>query len=308
MNLSKLKVFAHVANHGSLTKAAITLDTTQSTISRQINALEREYGARLFHRTGRGVILTPFGERILPRVRTLLSNADQLMQDVQSTGDVPVGDVQLGILPSVVHPLVSSLFRDLRKYYPGIRLHVHEGSGGQIEEWLSSGRIDVGILFRYGKAHAMSSPLLARSDAYLVGATNDPVTQSPTVQFARLQGLPLVLASPPNRLRALLDQISRRKHFTLSVLLETDSLAIQKNVVAEAQAYTILALNAVYREVQSGRLQASRIVNPTIDRVIILRTTTSHPLTQASREVARLITKLAGPSTGQRDSGGRAQD
>lgn len=54
---------------------------------------------------------------------------------------------------------------------------------------------------------------------------------------------------------AVLDQLSRRKGITLSVLLEADSLAIQKEIVASGDAYGVLALPAVSHEVQNGQLQ-----------------------------------------------------
>ena len=57
-DLFRLKRFLVVAEMGSLTKAAVVLDTTQSALSLQMAALERECGQRLFDRTGRGVALT----------------------------------------------------------------------------------------------------------------------------------------------------------------------------------------------------------------------------------------------------------
>lgn len=298
MELAKLKLFANVAELGSLTKAAIMLDSTQSSISRQLSALERECGARLFHRTGRGVSLTQFGDRLLPRVRALLLQIDQLAQDIHSTAGVPVGEVRLGMLPSMTHPLVSLLFRAARKKYPGIRLRIYEGLGGQLEEWLTTGRIDVAILFRYGKGTPVDAELLARVDAYLVGPANDPITRSPTVRFAQLDRLPLVLTGPPSRMRLILDQISRRKRIQLSVLLEADSLAIQKDIVAAGDAYAVLALPAVYREVQMGHLQAAKIVNPRIERAITLSASPHHPQTLAARTVIQLIQNLVEEFTG----------
>ena len=48
------------------------LDSNQSLLSRQLNALERECGARLFNRTGRGVELSDVGQRIFPQVKALV--------------------------------------------------------------------------------------------------------------------------------------------------------------------------------------------------------------------------------------------
>jgi DNA-binding transcriptional LysR family regulator len=86
---------------GSLTRAALFLDINQSLLSRQLNALERECGARLFNRTGRGVELSDMGERIFPQVRALLADAERLEAEIRGEAREPAGRVTLGSLPSI---------------------------------------------------------------------------------------------------------------------------------------------------------------------------------------------------------------
>ena len=83
LDLSRLLLFAKVAELGSLTRAAVAMDTLQSAVSRRIAALERDCGGRLFHRTGRGVTLTDLGRRVLPAVTTLLADAERLTLEMR---------------------------------------------------------------------------------------------------------------------------------------------------------------------------------------------------------------------------------
>src|SRR6185503_14952245 len=108
---SKWTLFLKVAELGSLTHAAAVLDVPQSAISRQIGALERECGSRLFRRTGRGVVLTDFGQQIFPRVKAIVAQADQLSDDIHTSGGQPLGDVRVGLLPSTVTLLAGTLYR-----------------------------------------------------------------------------------------------------------------------------------------------------------------------------------------------------
>ena len=71
-SLQKWRAFLAIGELGSLTRAALFLNSNQSLLSRQLNALERECGTRLFVRTGRGVELSDVGQRIFPQVRALL--------------------------------------------------------------------------------------------------------------------------------------------------------------------------------------------------------------------------------------------
>ena len=68
----KWQLFVKVADAGSVSGAALALDMQQSVVSRHITRLEQESGTRLFRRTGRGVVLTEFGQQVYPRVMALI--------------------------------------------------------------------------------------------------------------------------------------------------------------------------------------------------------------------------------------------
>jgi LysR family transcriptional regulator, nitrogen assimilation regulatory protein len=292
MDLDRLKLFAQAAELGSLSKVASLTGAAQSAISRKITALEQECGGRLFSRTGRGVALTEFGERIFPRVKSLLEDADKLLSEMKTSAGIAMGTVHIGLMPSLAHPATSLLLRQVRERFPGIHLHIVEGSGGQLDEWLMSGRIDIAVLFRYSKAVPQGEQTLAVVDTFLVGHPGDTLTRKPTINFLDLDGIPLVLPSIPNGLRVALARLAIQERVNLSVVMEADSLPIQKNVSATGDAYAVLGSHAVGPEVQAGTLQASCIVNPRIKRTIVLSTTTAHPLTLAGREVATLTRRI----------------
>ena len=71
-DLHRWRAFVAISELGSLTRAALFLDTNQSLLSRQLNKLERDCGARLFNRTGRGVELSEAGQAMIEPVRALL--------------------------------------------------------------------------------------------------------------------------------------------------------------------------------------------------------------------------------------------
>ncbi len=292
MDLEALRVFVQVAELGSLTKAAVLLDTVQPAVSRTIAGLERDCAGRLFHRTGRGLLLTEFGSQILPRVKALLLESSQLEDEMKSGGGLAIGEVRLGILPSLSDPGIYSLYRKTRNLFPHVRLHVLEGSTGQIDEWLTNGRIDIAIRFRYSEAVSPNEVVLGSVGTYLVSAPGDARTQNATTEFSALDGLRLCLPGFPNPLRVTLDQLAKQHQISLVVAMEADSLPIQKKMAAIGEAYAVLGTHAVRTEVAAGDLQVSRLVNPSVDRKIELATTTQRPLSLACREVAGLARRI----------------
>jgi len=291
-DLHKWRAFVAIGELGSLTRAALFLDSNQSLLSRQLNALERECGARLFNRTGRGVELSEVGQRLFPQVKALLSCAEQLENEIRGEAREPTGRVTLGLLPSIALPLVGRLFTEIRRRYPAVSLKVLEGSSGQVEEWLADARVDIAVLYRYGPSLPEMEQSLAVVDSYLIGAAGDKPTAAAEVGFSALHELPFILPSVPNGLRTALDAIARQQRITLAPVIEADSLPLQKSLAATERLYTVLPLHAVWNEVADGRLQAAKIVDPPFQRTVAMATSKSKGPARAVTAVASQIVEI----------------
>ncbi len=291
-DLTKWRAFLAIAELGSLTRAALFLNSNQSLLSRHLNALERECNARLFNRTGRGVALSDVGQRIFPHVKALLADAEQLEMEIRGEAREPAGRVTIGSLPSITNPIVGRLFKQLRERHPGIQLKILEGSSGQVEEWLSDSRVDIAILYRYGKSAPELEQALATVDSYLIGCAGDRLTAQPEVQFNKLHELPFILPGAPNGLRTALDAIARQERITLVPAIEADSLPLMRTAVAEARLYTVLPIHAVWNEVKEGRLQAAKIVSPEFQRIVSMTMARSKGPAKAVSVVATQIVSI----------------
>lgn len=291
-DLHKWRAFVAIGELGSLTRAALFLDSNQSLLSRQLNALERECGTRLFNRTGRGVELSEIGLSLFPEVQELLSTAEQLENHIRSNAREPSGRVTLGLLPSIGLPLVGRLFSEIRRCHPAVKLKVLEGSSGQVEEWLADARVDIAVLYRYGSTLPEFEQSLAIVDSYLIGATGDKLSSASEVVFQTLDGLPFVLPSVPNGLRTALDSMAREQRIRLEPVIEADSLPLQKSLVSTERLYTVLPLHAVWSEVADGHLQASRIIDPPFQRTISIASAKAKGPTRAVSAVTSQIVEF----------------
>ena len=225
-------------------------------------------------------------------VKALLSDAEQLELEIRGEAREPAGRVTIGSLPSITNPIVGRLFKRLQENHPGIQLKVLEGSSGQVEEWLSDARIDIAILYRYGQTPHEQEHALGTVDSYLIGPPGDRLTDAPEVAFASLHELPFILPSAPNGLRTSLDAMARQEHITLTPALEADSLPLMRSAVAEARLYTVLPIHAVWTEVKEGKLQAAKIVSPTLQRVVSMAMARTKGPTRAVSAVAAEMTAI----------------
>lgn len=300
-DLQRWRAFLVAAELGSLTRAAIRLNTNQSMLSRMINALERDCNSRLFNRTGRGVELSEAGTRLLPHVKSLLEDAERLEQVVHAGARAPMGQVTIGLLPSLAPSIIPALFARVRQTLPQVHLRILEGSSGQIDEWLTDARLDIAILYRYAPSPLETEHPLAVVDSYLVGASGDAVTSTPELDFHALDGLPFILPGMPNGLRNSLDAMARAEKITVSPVIEADSLPLMKSIVAAERLYTVLPLHAVRHEIGEGWLQASRIVNPRLQRKIMMATAKTKAPGRAVTEIEALIVDIVSSMTGDSD-------
>ncbi|MFS2140500.1 LysR family transcriptional regulator [Duganella sp. Dugasp56] len=284
-------LFATVAQLGSLTRAADALNAPQSVISRQIAQLETQCGGKLFRRTGRGVVLTEFGQIVHARILPLIADSDRLADEILTTNGIPIGEVHVGLLPSSVPAFAGRLFRAAREQFPRIRLHLAEGSSAQLEEWLDAGRLDLALLLREGPVAAAGATCLRSMALDLIGPAGDPLLADDRIAFAELAGMPLILPAEPHVLRKRLDALARERGLRLTVAMEADTIALQRELAIAGAGYAIVASMA---ETVSGddRLCAARIVQPELERSIVLGTTQHRPHTLATRAVSQLIASL----------------
>lgn len=290
MHINDFRLFLDVAEMGSFSKVAAHRQTVQSHISRQISQLERACGGALFRRTGRGVVLTEFGQYVEQRVRQWIQQSDELFGDIKQLAKIPIGEVKLGILPSAAHPLMTQVFKRLKESYPQVRLNIREGQGSELDALLDLGSVDLAILFRYEKPRNTDEVLLATAGTYLITNPQSALGWQDTVDFKQLADLPLVLPRKGSHWRSILDETARSKGFQFRVEVEADSLTVQKEVVAtHPHVFALLGPFSVNEELGSGRLRAVKVVNPDLKRYVTLARTKQGYNTQASKIVAELI-------------------
>lgn len=284
------RVFLRVADAGSLNKAALILDMPHSMVSRAISQLERQCGERLFVRTGRGVVPTDFGTYLLPRVMRLAAEADSLVEDIRAIQGQPMGDVLVGLLPSAVARHAGPLAAAVRERMPAVRLRLIEGASAQLEEQLREGRLDMAVVLREQAADVGDTWLMARVLLHLIGPRGHAALAGGPVPLASLAGLPLVLPARPHLLRARLDRLAAERGLQFQIAVEADSVQLQYEVAAAGAG---LAIASVAGGLSDPRLASVRIVEPELERFVVLAQSPRRPHTRATREVLQLISGMA---------------
>lgn len=288
MDLRRIEYLIQVAEFGSFSKAATVVGIAQPALGRQVQKLEEDCGVRLLYRHGRGVSLTPEGERLLERVRPLMRQLEAVATDLQDERASPSGLVTIGMTPTICNMLGLHLITAVQKAYPRLRVNVISGYSGYIHEWLMDARLDLAILHDTRRSQQVTVEHLADAALSLVsapGVLSPAAAKQHSLALRHLEGLPLVLPTQNHGLRRTLELAASRAAISLNVQYEVDTLALMKEIVLAGYAHTVLALPAVQKEILAGQLIARRISEPNVETRLVLAKAANRPLTRAVRVI-----------------------
>lgn len=147
MKLQQLRYIWEVARHDlNVSATAESLYTSQPGISKHIRTLEDELGVQIFLRSGKHLKeITPAGKAILAVAGAILEQADGIRQIAQEFRDPRRGSLSLATTHTQARYVLPPLIREFIRDYPGVALHMHQGTPLQISELASKGTADFAI-------------------------------------------------------------------------------------------------------------------------------------------------------------------
>ena len=146
MTLLSYQVLKTVADQGSFRKAAELLGLTPSAVSHAVSSMEKELGFFVFNRGKNGVMLTNYGERLLPFVNAVLNSDESLQQAVAEFNGLKQGRIKIGCFSSVCTNWMPELIHAFAKSYPAIEMEIFQGTYDDVSYWIKNGVVDVGFL------------------------------------------------------------------------------------------------------------------------------------------------------------------
>ncbi|MFZ1423119.1 MAG: LysR substrate-binding domain-containing protein [Saprospiraceae bacterium] len=146
MNFQQLEYIIAVDTHRHFLRAAQNCFVTQATLSMMIQKLEEELGVKLFDRSKKPVKPTEVGIKIIAQARRILGEVAKVFELVQEEKGELIGDLKIGIIPTLAPYLLPLFLKDFIAAYPQVKLIINEHITTQIVQRLKDGQLDVGIL------------------------------------------------------------------------------------------------------------------------------------------------------------------
>jgi DNA-binding transcriptional LysR family regulator len=238
-DVQRLRAFALVADLGSVSAAADVLGYTQSAVSQQLAALEREVGTTLVDRSQRPLRATRAGESLRPhveRVLAALGGTEAALVDLRTD----TRRVRLAAFASALSSFVPAAVRDLRRAQPQLVIQVFQLETREAVELLRGGNADLAVVHHMPgvavpeTAGLERRPLLV-DDLYIVLPERHRLARRDTVSITDLEAEPLVLPrreTPAGRFRAVIEHLCAQAGFAPRVAYDLDDLPAAQAFVA----------------------------------------------------------------------------
>ncbi len=175
MNLNDLRIFRCVAQYGSMTKAAHTLNYVQSNVSARIQHLEKNLQIQLFYRNRSGITLSPAGKTLLDyanKINVLLEEAEKNVKpDV-----IPNGPLSIGAIESTAFARLPSILSDYHTQYPSVNISLFSDSTEALVSLLLKREIDAAFVAGpVNHPDVVQQPLFTEELVFVAGPLHQPI-------------------------------------------------------------------------------------------------------------------------------------
>ena len=292
MELRHLRYFLAIAEFSNYRAAAEKLLVSQPTLSQQMKDLEKELGAKLFERTGRGVRLTQAGKLFVEYAHRSLNILEEGQAAILEFDTVLRGNLRLGVLQTVGTYLIPEVVVQYTNQFPNIDLKVFELSAREIEKGLIEGGLDIGISFEpRGRNEILTEPLFDEKLMLFVSKEH-PLSRRKTVRCAEISKHRLCLLSQQYNTRQMIDAAFAEAGVQLDIAVELNTVASCAAVALAGGPATILPEIAVRNRQPGACIQVER---PAIKRTIcLLNRKTQSPIRAQTKFAETVVAAVKG--------------
>ncbi|MQS36926.1 LysR substrate-binding domain-containing protein [Streptomyces katsurahamanus] len=271
-SLSQLRAFVAVAEYLHFRDAAAAIGMSQPALSGAVSALEDVLGVQLLERTTRKVLLSPAGERLAARARTVLDAVGALMEEADAARAPFTGVLRLGVIPTVAPYLLPAVLRLVHRAYPDLDLQVHEEQTSSLVDGLTAGRLDLLLLAVPLGVPGVTELPLFDEDFVLVTPEDHWLGGRQDIPREALRELPLLLLDEGHCLRDQALDICREagRGDDTPVTTTAAGLSTLVQLVAGGLGVTLLPRTAVEVETGRGGLGTGYFADPAPARRIAL--------------------------------------
>jgi DNA-binding transcriptional LysR family regulator len=206
MTLEQLRIFVAVAERQHITRAAETLNLTQSAVSAAIAALEGRHHAKLFNRIGRGIELTEIGKVFLIEAKAILSRVQTAELALAELNDLRRGTLSVQASQTIASYWLPRHLVVFRRAYPAIDIRLSIGNTAQVAAAIQLGTAELGFVEGEVLSPLLVSRPIARDQMIIVVGSDHPWADRKALEVAEIAKAEWVLREAGSGTRSIFEQ------------------------------------------------------------------------------------------------------
>ncbi len=238
-----MRVLREVALQGSFSAAAETLSFTQSAVSQQIAALERETGTVLVQRNARGVRLTEAGEAVVRHAEAILARLAEAEAELEAIAGLRGGRLRMATFESAGSSLMPPAIACFRERHPQVELSLSLSDPEDSIPQLKSGEIDFALTFAASPKQDIEGvelTYLLADPMYLVLPADHPLARKRHPRLADLAEEAWIWGSPSCDCYRLISRACMGAGYDPRIAFESDDYAAVQGFVAAGVGVSLI--------------------------------------------------------------------
>ena len=256
MDIKNINTFIRVAELKSFTKVALESNYAQSTVTAQIQQLERELGYMLFDRIGKTVSLTSLGNEFLKYAYSISAELERAMSLNNDSNEVS-GDLRVGVIESLLFHSLKDILPEYKKRYANVNVKIKMGQTTELIEMLKQNLLDlVYISAEINTDNDLLCILQKEEELLFLSSPAHPLASKPKIPTADLFDYDFVVTEQSGVCYGRLKQLAAQSAKTLNTIVEVDSTLIIADMIEKNLGLGFLPGYSVADEIQSGDICA----------------------------------------------------
>jgi len=291
MQIEALKVFADLAESKSFTKTAHINGVTQSAVSQQIGAMERQFHSLLIERSKKQFRLTREGTVLYDFSKQIVETYDALQGKLQELKAVVSGSIRLATVYSIgLHILPPYIQRFLRAH-PTVNVNVAYRHAREVYEDVLSNVSDLGMVAYPWKDPHLELVPFRKEPMVLICAPDHPLAKRKSLKLAALAREKLIMFEAGIPTRTATDRALRDHGITPHPVMEFDNVETLKRAVEIGAGVALAPQTSVVQEVADGTLSQVKLEDADLDRPLAIVHKKNKVLSPAIKQFIALLKK-----------------
>lgn len=291
MHIENFKIFSDLVDSQSFSKAAKMNGITQSAVSQQLRAMEKQFNALIIDRSQKQFRLTREGEKLHESAKEILHVYQKMQSELQELKKVISGTIHISTIQSIGLYQLPSFEKRFLRDYPTVKMRVEYRRSNLVVEDVLHGAVDIGLVAYPTKTRQLEVIPFGEDQLVVIVSPKHPLAGCDEVETADLNGHRFIGFDQDMPTRRATDQVFRDLKMDLEPSMEFDNIESMKRAVEVDLGFALVPEATVQQELKHGSLIALRLKGRRISRPLAIVHRKGRVATPAMKKFIQMLTE-----------------